>query len=167
MEEKKATKKVILEYIKVIVTTVLISYMVLSVFQLSRISGSSMEPQYQDDDLVMIEKMFYKMSQPKYDDIVVASYQNEFLEETLIIKRVIGLPGDKIEFIDNQLYRNGKLIKEDYINETMIQEDMKINVPKNTVFLLGDNRNISKDSRVIGCVDIEEDIIGKVIFELF
>ena len=91
-------------------------------------------------------------------DIVVIKYNNE-----KIIKRVIGLPGDYIEYKDNILYVNGKEIKEEYkrdITNNFSLKDLGYEkIPENKYLVLGDNRSISKDSRIIGLID-KEDIEG-------
>ena len=87
------------------------------------------------------------------------------MKETFIIKRVVGIGGDHIEIKDNQLYLNGELLQEDYINGAMINsEDMVVDVPEGKVFVMGDNRNNSLDSRKLGYFDFDEDVIGRVFF---
>ena len=89
-------------------------------------------------------------------------------DEDQIIKRVVGLPGDHLEMKNNQLYRNGELLKEDYIKEPMEgNEDFSYDIPEGKVFVMGDNRNHSVDSRMIGYVDFDEDVVGRVFFKVF
>lgn len=125
-----------------------------------------MKPTYQDGNIILVDKFFYKKSTPQVNDIVVVDYRNE-VEEEQIIKRVVAVGGDHIEMKDNQFYRNGKLVKEDYILEKMYTEDFSYDIPEGKVFVMGDNRNISKDSRMIGNVDFDDDVVGKVFFKLF
>lgn len=82
----------------------------------------------------------------------------------LWIKRVIGMPGDTIEIRDGVLFRNGEQINEYYIHEGMRQEDIYVEVPAGAIYVLGDNRNYSIDSRVIGPVPISN-VLGKAIFK--
>ncbi len=165
MEKNKQTKKIIFEYIRVIVVTLVLTYGILFFFQVSSVNGISMEPTYQDGDIVIIEKVFYKQGSPEVNDLVVAIYNNG-QESTHIIKRVIAVEGDKIEIIDNVLYRNGTMVDESYIYEDMLYEDISFTIPSGKVFLMGDNRNASLDSRELGYFDFEDDIIGKVIIDL-
>lgn len=158
VEEKNS----FLEYIKVIVITVLVTYAVLFFVQVSKVVGDSMEPTYSNGNIILVDKFFYKNGSPEYNDIVVVDYQGE-----QIIKRVVGVGGDKIEVKDHQLYRNGQLVEEDYILEEMTGNDFSYDIPTGKVFVLGDNRNISMDSRVIGYVDFEDDVVGKVFFKVF
>lgn len=169
MEEtvQKQKKSAFIEYIKVIVVTLLVTYAMLHFFQVSKVYGTSMLPNYHEGDIVIVEKVFYKNSEPNYNDIIVVDYVDQAQDETYIIKRVIGVGGDHIEIRDNQLYRNGNIVEESYINEIMETENMVVDVPEGKVFVLGDNRNVSLDSRLIGYVDFKEDVIGKVVFKVF
>lgn len=172
MAEEIQTRKVIrrrkrlwVEYFQVIVVTLIITYGILHFVQISRVYGTSMIPTYHEGNIVLVDKVFYKHSEPKRNDIIVVDYKDTNLNETFIIKRVIGISGDHIEIKDNELYLNGELLEEDYIKDVMVNvEDMVVDVPKGKVFVMGDNRNNSLDSRKLGYFDFEEDVIGKVFF---
>lgn len=124
-----------------------------------------MLPTFHEGNIVLVDKVFYKRSEPERNDIVVVDYKDANQNETFIIKRVVGIGGDHIEIKDNELYLNGKLMDEDYINGIMINsEDMVVDVPKGKVFVMGDNRNNSLDSRKLGYFDFDDDVIGKVFF---
>lgn len=151
--------KTLLEYIKVIVVTVIVTYCLLYFVQVSRVVGDSMEPNYSQNDIVLVNKIFYNT--PEHNDIVVVRYEDE-----MIIKRVIGIEGDTIEVKDNQLYRNGALVEEDYILEDMVTSDFYIEIGEGEIFVMGDNRNISLDSRIVGTFDFDEDVVGEVFFKL-
>ena len=97
------------------------------------------------------------------DDIIVVDYVDAAKKETYIIKRVIGIGGDHIDIKDNQVYLNGKLLEEDYINGVMTNnEDMSIDIPEGKVFVMGDNRSVSLDSRSFGPIEISS-IIGRAV----
>lgn len=163
----KELKKSLLEYIKVILVTVIITYAVLYFVQISRVVGSSMETTYHNGNIILVDKVFYKQGKPSYNDIVVVKYHVSANEDQ-IIKRIVGLPGDHLEMKDNQLYRNGKLLKEDYIREPMVDnEDFSYDIPEGKVFVMGDNRNNSVDSRMIGYIDFDEEVVGRVFFKVF
>lgn len=121
------------------------------------VSGTSMEPTYHDGDRLAV---FYTKD-VKLNDIVVS--WSETLDE-YIVKRVIGMPGDKIEITAGALYRNGTRVYESYVNEIYWDSpiDVSIELKDDQYFLLGDNRNHSMDSRSFGAVP-KEDIFGKVI----
>jgi signal peptidase I, bacterial type len=161
---EKQNKNVILEYIKVIIVTLLITYSILFFIQISTVHGSSMEPTYSEGNIVIVEKFFYQRGNPSYNDIIVV---NAHVENKHYIKRVIGVSGDFLEIRDGKLYRNGELVEEDYIKEPMLESDMMINVPEDKIFVMGDNRNNSSDSRQLGYFDVNDDVIGKVVLKLF
>lgn len=167
MEETAQSKKsILLEYLKVIVVTLVITYGILYFVQISRVYGTSMLPTYHEGNIVLVDKVFYKNKEaPKRNEIIVVDYRDANNKETYIIKRVIGIGGDHIDIKDNEVYLNGELLQEDYINGVMSNnEDMSIDVPEGKVFVMGDNRNNSLDSRRLGYFDFEDDVIGKVFF---
>lgn len=165
--DKKNIKDSLFEYIKVIIVTVVVTLGILYFIQISRVVGASMEPTYHDGNIVLVDKFFYKNSQPNYNDIVIVKYHVSAGEDQ-IIKRIVGLPGDHIEMKNNQFYRNGELVNETYINEAMIgNEDFAYDIPEGKVFVMGDNRNNSIDSRMIGYIDFDDQIVGRVFFKVF
>lgn len=155
-------KQTLWEYIQVILISVITSLCVLYFVQISRVVGISMEPTYHDGNIVLVDKVFYKQGEPERNDIVVVKYGSD-----QIIKRVVAIEGDKIELIDNELYLNGNLLEEDYINEKMDYNDFSYEIPKGKIFVMGDNRNHSVDSRLIGYIDFEDGVVGKVFFKAF
>ncbi|MFR1756846.1 signal peptidase I [Thomasclavelia spiroformis] len=164
-EVKQSKKSILLDYLKVIVITLIVTYGVLYFVQISKVYGTSMLPTYHEGNIVLVDKVFYKHSEPKRNDIVVVDCKDANMKETFIIKRVVGIGGDHIEIKDNELYLNGELLEEDYINGAMINsEDMVVDVPEGKVFVMGDNRNNSLDSRKLGYFDFDEDVIGRVFF---
>ena len=166
MEETvKSKKRVLLEYLRVIVITLIVTYGVLYFVQISSVYGTSMVPTFHEGNIVLVDKVFYKRGEPERNDIVVVDYRDANQNETFIIKRVVAVGGDHLEIKDNQVYLNGELLQEDYINGTMTNnEDMSIDIPEGKVFVMGDNRNNSLDSRRLGYFDFEDDVIGKVFF---
>lgn len=131
------------------------------------IIGSSMEPSFSDGDSVVISNLFYT---PKQGDIIVLR-KLSFQEEP-IIKRVIAVAGQTVEidFQNGIVYVDDQAMNEPYIAEptlTPIDFDGKITVPENCIFVMGDNRNHSTDSRsaLIGCVDVRY-VMGKVLLRL-
>lgn len=165
--EKEDIKKSLFEYIKVILVTVIVTYAVLFFVQVSRVVGSSMESTYHNGNIILVDKIFYKRGSPSYNDIVVVDYHVNAGEDQ-IIKRIVGLPGDRLEMKDNKLYRNGELLNEDYIKEPMVgNEDFSYDIPEGKVFVMGDNRNQSVDSRMIGYIDFDDQVVGRVFFKVF
>lgn len=175
MEEEGTEKRTVIirrkrawvEYLQVIVITLVITYGILYFVQISRVYKTSMLPTYHEGNIVLVNKVFYKHSEPKRNDVVVVNYKDANSKETLLIKRVIGVGGDHIEIKDNEVYLNGKLLNEDYINGAMTNtKDMTVDVPNGKVFVMGDNRDVSLDSRKLGYFDFEDDVVGKVFFKV-
>jgi signal peptidase I len=124
-----------------------------------------MEKTLYDKDIMILNVLGYHVSGIKRFDIVVIKYSDEYL-----IKRVIGLPGDVVEYRDNKLYINSLPVKdiintgtEDFSTIDMLEDGL---IPEGKYFVLGDNRSNSTDSRVIGLID-KNDIKGKTNLVLF
>ncbi|QGH35675.1 signal peptidase I [Gracilibacillus salitolerans] len=133
------------------------------------VNGKSMEPTLHDGNLLMVNKMVYDlMDINRFDVIVFHANENEDY-----VKRVIGKPGDHIAYRDDMLYINGEAIDEPYLDpyrepNEELTEDFTVEeitgeevVPEGKLFVLGDNRTKSYDSRAIGFVE-EEKVVGKV-----
>lgn len=134
------------------------------------VDGESMMPTLKNGDRMVVNKIGYMVGEPHRFDIVVFHAP----EQKNYIKRVIGLPGDRVEYKNDQLYINGKAIPEPYldqykseITEGSLTDDFTLaetaaqvdKIPEGYIFVMGDNRRYSKDSRLIGLVAIDE-IIG-------
>jgi signal peptidase I len=154
-------------------------------FQIIRIDGLSMEPTLHNKDIVIVNKLnrFVK-AMPSYGDIVIFdkrlnkahSIKTDIsdniisnpifnkTEQNYCIKRVIGLPGDTLEIKNKTIKRNGKILNEPYIEIFFEYSSMKITVPQKHIFVMGDNRSNSKDSRDIGSIPLNH-VIGKLLFK--
>jgi len=124
-----------------------------------------MEPTFQDKDIIIVEKVSQLLGKLEKEDIVIVKTDKIDHQDKKIIKRVIGFEGDKIEIKNGVLYLNGKEKKEPYIKEEILGDYPEITVPKGKVFVMGDNRNNSSDSRAFGAFGIE-DLEGKVFIEI-
>lgn len=125
------------------------------------VDGLSMYDTLNDHDIVLINKIVMKTNNINRFDIVVLKNNTD---GDKIIKRIIGLPGEKIEYKDNKLYINGEEIEDNFkTNETT---DFTAETKENEYFVLGDNRELSKDSRYLGNFK-KENIIGKVDFRFY
>lgn len=150
-------------YVIIIIVVVLIrSFIITPVI----VSGNSMNPNYNDGELLLIKKIGYNEKTIKRFDVVVIKRDKEE-----IIKRVIGLPGEHISYKNNKLYVNNKLVSEDYThldtNDFNLEEICSCStIPEGKYLVLGDNRPISMDSRRIGLID-KKDIVGESVFRLW
>ena len=148
--------KTILTYVLIIGVAILIK---LFVFSPIKVNGTSMSPTLEDGDIMILNEIGYYINGLSRFDIAVANVDNERL-----IKRVIGLPGETVEYRDNVLYINGEAVVENFkhtdTNDFSLSDINYEKIPDNYYFLVGDNRGNSKDSRTIGLVH-KGKIIGK------
>src|SRR3990167_2648100 len=143
----------------------------LFIMQPNQVKGASMEPTFYTGDYIFTSKVTYKFRPLERGDIVVfKSPKNSDIE---YIKRIIGLPGDKVRIASNNVYVNGILISESYISDKTslwdggyVKENEDFTVPGDEIFVMGDNRPRSSDSREFGPVKIDS-IIGQVFFRYF
>ena len=162
--------KELVPYIIIVIVVVLIrSYIVTPVI----VRGDSMDNTLKDGEVLFLDKISYRYNNIKRFDIIVI----KDFDEDLIIKRVIGLPGDYVEYKDNKLYINNKLINDKYgIGETydfnledicdLTDIDCNKRIPKNMYLALGDNREVSADSRAKGLFD-KKRILGKTTLRIW
>ncbi|WP_166244611.1 signal peptidase I [Paenibacillus turpanensis] len=174
--------KEVLNWVKLLAIALIISVVVNAfLLQPYQVKGHSMEPSYDDSDYTMVWK---PQDRYEYGEVVIVDrridrerqWLDRFVEhpiiqrvfrtedDNLIIKRVVGQAGDVLEFKGNQLFRNGELLQEDYIKEEMYgNPDQTVTVPDGHIYVMGDNRNHSSDSRAIGSIPLTH-VLGKVIF---
>lgn len=180
-------KKFLKEYIEPIIIAVLIALFIRTfIIQAFKIPSSSMEPTLQVGDYILVSKFIYgikipfthtklfQFGKPKRGDIVVFIYPKDRSKD--FIKRVIATEGEKVEVVRNKIYINDQLIEDpwgyyDKKNEWLKQFQLKERygpetVPKDSIFVLGDNRDNSQDSRFWGFVNINE-VKGKAFIIYF
>ena len=146
-------------YIIIIIAVILIRTFIITPV---KVDGASMNDNLQDGEILILKK--YDHSYERFD-VVIFNYKGEKL-----LKRIIGLPGETVEYKDNKLYINGEYIEEQMI--TKKTNDFNLNqlgftkIPAGYYFVMGDNRVNSTDSRIIGLVS-QDDILGTTNFILF
>ena len=155
------------EFVETIAVSISIFFILyLFVFQPHQVKGLSMFPTFHDGDYLLTNKFIYRLHPPQRGDIII--FRAPYHEDTDYIKRIIGLPGDRIKIIDKKFYVNGeKLDESKYLSpdvitfgETYLREGQEVIVPPNNYFTAGDNRPHSSDSRDYGPVPYAN-IIGK------
>ena len=152
-------KKIVKEWLPYVVVIIIVLIIKSNVAAPIRVNGRSMNNTLKDGDIMILNIIGYRTSSLKRFDIVVVDNGKDYL-----IKRVIGLPGEEIEYIDNVLYVNGKVVKDKYANGNT--GNFKTKVKNNSYFVLGDNREDSLDSRFYGSFN-KKKILGKTNFTLF
>jgi signal peptidase I len=157
--------------IEEVIRTVVFVFVVTVLFDMaiprSLVEGKSMYPTFETGDRLIVSRMNYMLSKPSRGEIVVFNSINpsERARGVMLIKRIIGLPGETIEFRNNQLYINGQLTNEPYtpdICQTGCSDDIWV-LTDEQYFVMGDNRNASQDSRRFGPISIA-DIVGEAVF---
>jgi len=132
-------------------------------YQPVRVEGTSMLPRLEDSDRLFINKFVYHFSAIEHGDVVVFRYPRD--PEKSYIKRVIGLPGDRLRIEHGRVILNGKPLREPYVpleyRDNRSMPEMVI--PADSYFMMGDHRSISSDSRDFGAVD-RDLIYGKAVF---
>jgi len=158
-EEKASLKGLLIDLVEVIGTAFVLTFILLIFIQPSIVEGRSMYPTLHDKDKLIL----WKLGDVKRNDIVV--FDSHDVDNNKYVKRVIGVAGDEIVIKDSIVTVNGETLDETYINEPVFNGDLSLIVPENEIFVLGDNRNHSNDSRAFGTVKLD-DVDGKMIFNL-
>ena len=162
--------KEIFEWVKIIVSAALIAF-VLNTFIIanSEVPSGSMENTIMTGDRVIGSRLSYKFEDPQRGDIVIFRFPDN--EKIFYVKRIIGMPGDTIDIVDGKVYLNSSSepMDEPYIREPMEPEPaMHFEVPEDSYFMMGDNRNYSMDARRWENTYVKrEKIIAKVLFRYF
>lgn len=135
------------------------------------VKESSMQPTLYENNYLLVNKQAYRFGEEKRGDIIVfrSDLENEKGDKKLLIKRIIGLPGDTITIQDGKVILNGTELQEDYTLEGETMGDLTdFKVPDGQLFVMGDNRRVSVDSRSeeVGCVD-KSRVMGKAFVRLY
>jgi signal peptidase I len=167
-KDEKAYK--IADYTDFIITLLMVIIAVFAlrmfIFEPIRVDGQSMEDTLLDRENMLVEKVSYWFSEPKRGDIVICYFPySPFIDDPddTYVKRVIGLPGETISIKDGKVYINGEELDESPYWEGYIKRDFEdYTIPEGEVFVMGDNRNNSGDSRIVGSIPIKR-IVGRVL----
>lgn len=172
IEKKVSARTTVLEWLKDILIAFVIAVVVLQFIKPTVVKQRSMEPNFYTDDYLFVSRQSYKLlgGEPARGDVIVfrSDLTTEDGHNKLLIKRVIGLPGETISIHDGEVYINGEAIDDSYTMDQFTNGEMaELTVPEDSVFCMGDNRVVSIDSRSenVGCVPYDA-IVGKVVFRL-
>lgn len=158
-EEKTNWGRFVLDIIETLVLAVVLFVGINLVSARVRVDGFSMRPTLEDGEFVLVNKMSYRFGEVERGDIIVFHFPLNPSEE--LIKRVIGLPGDRVLVENNQVFVNGQMLNEAYIAQAPLYSG-QWTVEEGTLFVLGDNRNNSNDSKDWGFLP-RENVVGKAV----
>jgi len=165
--KRRSTTRNVIEWVAVIVGAVLVALVVKTfLVQAFRIPSESMDPTLITGDRVLVNKLSYRLHDVNRGDVVVFDRPKNLPggpdDPKDLIKRVIGLPGDTVFARDGRVYVNDRPLKEPYLpaGTSTVNMDQPVTVPKGKVWVMGDNRGNSQDSRVFGPIP-EDSIVGR------
>ena len=160
--KKEQWKKLLLKEVLPVVAVVIAVFFIRD-FLMSPVlvNGSSMDPTLHNGDVMILNKIGYKYNGINRFDIVVIKTDN-----TMLIKRVIGLPNENIKMVNDELYIDGTKIDQDFLEDNVHTDDFEYNTKDKCYFVMGDNREVSLDSRMLGWFDISK-IIGTTKFTIY
>ena len=151
---------VLVDILETLLLSVVLFFLINAVSARIKIDGSSMEPSLHNGEFVIVSKLNYRFGEPQRGDVVVFDFPRNVNQE--YIKRVIGLPGERIRIEEGVVYVDGEPLQESYLVEKPSYEG-EWQVPEGALFVLGDNRNNSSDSHTWGVVPLEN-VIGEALF---
>ena len=158
-EKRSGFLRFVVDIVETLILSVILFAAINAVSARIRVDGASMEPTLQSGEFVIVNKLAYVIGQPKTGDVIVFHFPRDPEQE--YIKRVIGLPGDQVVIQEGRVTVNGQLLEEEYIAASPVYE-ATLDVPSDSLFVLGDNRNNSSDSHSWGPVPVEY-VVGKAI----
>ncbi|WP_346354501.1 signal peptidase I [Azotosporobacter soli] len=148
--------------VSILVAVVLAFFIRYFIVELYMVEGPSMRPTLLNAERLVVNKFIYRFKAPERGDVLVFQYPRDTSRD--FIKRVIGVPGDTIEIKDGKVFLNGQLQNETYILEKTRGSYPLVTVPEGTIFVMGDNRNNSEDSRFRDVGFVSRDLIkGKAM----
>ncbi|RDU22928.1 signal peptidase I [Anaerosacchariphilus polymeriproducens] len=163
-KENKGIARDVIETIIYMIIGVIVSLLIINyIGQLTRVDGSSMENTLHHGETIILDKISYRFHEPNRFDVIVFPVKKD--NNKNYIKRIIGMPGEKVQIIEGKIYINDELLEENYGKEkieTAGEAAIPIVLEKDEYFVLGDNRNHSSDSRTVEVGNIKRSqILGR------
>lgn len=172
-EHRRSTTRNVVEWVAVVVGAVVVALLVKTfLVQAFRIPSESMVPTLEQGDRVLVNKLSYRLHDIHRGDVVVFTRPPELQggpgEPDDLIKRVIGLPGDTLVARDGSMYVNGRKLEEPYLpaGTSTTNLDQPVKVPEGQIFVMGDNRTNSQDSRFFGPVP-QSTVVGRAFLVMW
>ena len=162
---KNKIAKEILEWALTIIIPVVAALLIHQyLFTFARVDGTSMLDTLHENNIMGVSRLHYRLNEPQRGEIITCNYPSE--GSKLFVKRIIGLPGETIEIREGTVYIDGEPIAETYLTRVDDQSMDPITLAKDEIFVMGDNRPVSRDSRAVGPLTLDE-IYGRVLFVAF
>jgi len=161
--------KEIKSWIRTVLFSILIAIVILQFFSFFLVSGKSMNPTLENNDYLIVKRPFLNYFEYKRNDIIVfeTDLKSSINNKKDLVKRIIAIEGDRIQIKNGQVYINGELLNENYIIDKNTEGNIDLIVANNSFFVMGDNREVSFDSRFesIGLIN-KSDVLGKVVVKM-
>lgn len=151
-------KKTVIQALLVFLVVMVVFGGVQVTMQSFRVEGRSMQPSYENNDYIIVDKLTYRFSSPGRGDVVV--FHNPSAPDQLLIKRIIGMPGETVEIRQGRIYIGGDMLEESPDFSRLPYDDYLLVVAADEYWVVGDNRQISSGSHTFGTVH-RDDIIGR------
>ncbi len=162
---KNKIAKEILEWALTIIIPVVAALLIHQyLFTFARVDGTSMLDTLHENNIMGVSRLHYRLNEPQRGEIITCNYPED--GNKLFVKRIIGLPGETIEIREGTVYIDGEPIAETYLTRVDDQSMDPITLAKDEIFVMGDNRPVSRDSRAVGPLTLDE-IYGRVLFVAF
>lgn len=171
-EQKKSPKEELKEWVRDLGMALIIGLIIITFIKPTIVKEHSMEPTLEENNYIFLSKQAYTLfGEPERGDIVVFHSDLRTVDdkEKLLVKRIIGLPGDTVMITGGMVYINGEPLEEPYTKDGYTNTELpEVTVPEGHVFAMGDNRQNSIDSRHgdVGCVSIDQ-VVGKAVLRLY
>ena len=162
---KNKIAKEILEWALTIIIPVVAALLIHQyLFTFARVDGTSMLDTLHENNIMGVSRLHYRLNEPQRGEIITCNYPED--GNKLFVKRIIGLPGETIEIREGTVYIDSEPIAETYLTRVDDQSMDPITLAKDEIFVMGDNRPVSRDSRAVGPLTLDV-IYGRVLFVAF